>query len=68
MDRDDKPGWGSTGEWVGALIFGAIFLAVALWSDGKVLYALGAIVLVVVALRVLAAIITVLLGVIVGRP
>ena len=66
MDRGDRRDWIS--EWVLALIAGAVVLAMALWNDGKLLYALGAIVLLVVALRVLAAIIAFLLGAIAGRP
>ena len=66
MDVDDKPGW--VFECVCGLIGGAVVLAVALWSDGKVLYVLGALVLLVVALRVLSGIIAALLVLIVGRP
>ena len=65
MDRGGKPGRAS--EWVVAIFTAAVLGAVALWADGKVLYALGALVLLVVVLRVLAATFTVLLGVIVGR-
>ena len=66
MDRGGKPGRAS--EWVVALFTAAVLGAVALWADGKVLYALGAVVLVVVALRVLSGIIAALLVLIVGRP